>query len=262
MLQHLLIKNYALIQHLELNPDQSLNIITGETGAGKSIILGAIGLLLGNRMDTKALYDPAQKCFIEGHFNIKKLDIQSFFEKEELDYEPVTIIRREIAPSGKSRAFINDTPVNLDLLKQIGEKLIDIHSQHDTTALASNEYQLQIVDNYAENQTILEEYKHSFADFLVAKNALNNLEKKIANFKKDLDYNQFQYEELKKVKIVAGELQTIEDELNILENAEDVKIKLQMIAEFLYNAENSAIDYLEEAQANFNSISKYSANYL
>ncbi len=262
MLQHLLIKNYALIQHLELNPDQSLNIITGETGAGKSIILGAIGLLLGNRMDTKALYDPTEKCFIEGHFNIQKIGIEKIFELEELDYEPITIIRREISPNGKSRAFINDTPVNLDLLKQIGEKLIDIHSQNDTNALASNEYQLQIVDAYAKNQSVLLDYKDCFTEYLLAKNNLSVLQKKLAALKKDFDYNQFQYEEIKKVKIIAGELNTIEEELNILENAEDVKIKLQLIGEYLYNAENSAIDYLEETQANFNSISKFSANYL
>lgn len=261
MLQHLLIKNYALIQHLELNPDKSLNIITGETGAGKSIMLGAIGLLLGNRMDTKALYNLDEKCFVEGHFNIENLNLKSTFENEELDYEQITIIRREISPTGKSRAFINDSPVNLEVLKKIGEKLIDIHSQHDTLALSSNEFQLQIVDTYAENDVIFQKYKNSYANYIQEKSHLESLQKKANNNKKDFDYNSFLYEELKKVKLKDGELEQLEQELNVLENAEEVKIKLQMIAEYLYNAENSAIDYLEEANGNMASISSFSANY-
>jgi DNA repair protein RecN (Recombination protein N) len=262
MLQHLQIKNYALIKHLELNPDQSLNIITGETGAGKSIILGAIGLLLGNRMDTKALYNPDEKCLIEGHFNLKDLNLLWLFESEELDYEQITIIRREINPQGKSRAFINDTPVNLDTLRKIGEHLLDVHSQHDTNALASNEYQLQLIDSYAQNQTEIFQFKEAFAHYLVAKNALDNIEKTAKANKKDFDYNNFLFEELVKSKIVIGELEQIEQDLLIQENAEDVKIKLQLIAEYLYNAENSSIGFLEEAYTNMNSISGFSANYL
>lgn len=262
MLQHLQIKNYALIKHLELNPDPSLNIITGETGAGKSIILGAIGLLLGNRMDTKALYNPDEKCLIEGHFNVKDLNLHWLFESEELDYEQTTIIRREINPQGKSRAFINDTPVNLDTLRKIGEHLLDVHSQHDTNALASNEYQLQLIDTYAQNNTEYFNFKEAFAHYLVAKNALENIEKKAKANKKDFDYNNFLYEELAKAKIINGELEQIEQELLIQENAEDVKIKLQLIAEYLYNAENSSIGFLEEAYTNMNSISGFSTNYL
>ncbi len=261
MLQHLLIKNYALIQHLELNPDKSLNIITGETGAGKSIMLGAIGLLLGNRMDTKALYNLDEKCFVEGHFDIENLNLRPIFEIEELDYEPLTIIRREISPTGKSRSFINDTPVNLEILKKIGERLIDIHSQNDTLALSSNEYQLQIVDTYAGNDAILQKYKSLYANYIQEKNFTESLKKRAINAKKDFDYNSFLFEELKKVKIVDGELQLLEQELNVLENAEEVKTKLQLIAEYLYNAENSAIDYLEEANGNLAAISGFSTNY-
>ncbi|MES2797029.1 MAG: DNA repair protein RecN [Bacteroidota bacterium] len=262
MLQHLLIKNYALIQHLELNPDQSLNIITGETGAGKSIILGAIGLLLGNRMDTKALYNSEEKCFIEGHFDLSNLNLNDVFEEEELDYEQISIIRREISPLGKSRAFINDTPVNLDSLKKIGERLLDVHSQHDTTALASNEFQLQIVDSYAQNLETKEQFKIAYFDYLNEKSNLNSIEKRAALNKKDFDYNSFLLDELKRSKIEKGELDTLEQELRILENAEDVKLKLQLTAEYLYNADNSSIDYLEQALANVNSISGFSVNYL
>jgi DNA repair protein RecN (Recombination protein N) len=262
MLQHLQIKNYALIQHLELNPDKSLNIITGETGAGKSIILGAIGLLLGNRMDTKALYNPDEKCYIEGHFGVETLGLKPIFDEEELDYEPVSIIRREISPMGKSRAFVNDTPVNLETLKKIGERLIDIHSQHDTTALASNEYQLLIIDSYAQNLTQIQDYKTVYAIYQKQKAALELIQKKAISNKKDFDYNNFLFDELSKVKIIDGELQQLEQELNVLENAEDLKMKLQLIAEYLYNAENSSIDYLEEAHSNMASIASFSANYL
>ena len=154
MLSSLLIKNYALIEHLELQPDAQLNIITGETGAGKSIMLGAIGLLLGNRADTKTLYNPDEKCIIEGQFDISGYFIRTIFEEEELDYDTTCIIRREISPQGKSRAFVNDTPVNLETLRRITSELMDVHSQHDSILLGSNEYQLKQVDTYAQNDTV------------------------------------------------------------------------------------------------------------
>jgi DNA repair protein RecN (Recombination protein N) len=261
MLHHLLIKNYALIQHLELKPDKALNIITGETGAGKSIILGAIGLLLGNRMDTKALYNADEKCFIEGHFDLANFKIKKIFEQEDLDYEQICIIRREISPSGKSRAFINDTPVTLETLKRIGFELIDIHSQHDTIALGSQEYQLQIIDTYAQNQNELGEYKIAFDNFSEKKNKLIDLERIAKLNKKDFDYNNFLYDELKKAKITKGELAIFEQELNVIENAEEVKVKLHLAAEYLYNADNSAIDYLEGAYGALNNIATLSSNY-
>jgi DNA repair protein RecN (Recombination protein N) len=262
MLHHLLIKNYALIQHLELSPDASLNIITGETGAGKSIILGAIGLLLGNRMDTKALYNPNEKCLIEGHFDVSNFGIKAIFDQEELDYESVCIIRREISPLGKSRAFVNDTPVNLETLKRIGEKLIDVHSQTDTLALASNEYQLGIVDAYAQNGIEIKSYSVDYQELLVAKSNLDALEKQAKLGKKDFDYNNFLFEEISKSKLVIGELEQLEQDLELVENAEEVKVKLELVTEYLYNADNSAIDYLEEAASNLGSIAGFSDNYL
>jgi len=155
MLKHLTIKNYALIKHLEMQPSSEFNIITGETGAGKSIMLGAIGLLLGNRADTKALYDKSQKCVIEGNFDVTGYPVKEIFEEEELDYENETIIRREINQNGKSRAFINDTPVMLETLKKVGDQLIDIHSQHETILLGSSNFQLEVVDSVASNQELL-----------------------------------------------------------------------------------------------------------
>src|SRR5690606_1487530 len=140
MLKHLLIKNYALIRHLELTPSSSLNVITGETGAGKSIMLGALGLLLGNRSDTKVLWDENEKCITEGTFYIRDYKLKSFFKSEDLDYDDTTVLRREISPGGKSRAFINDTPVTLDVMKRLGTQLMDIHSQHETLQLGNHQF--------------------------------------------------------------------------------------------------------------------------
>jgi DNA repair protein RecN (Recombination protein N) len=151
MLIDLKIKNYALIEQLEMNPSPVLNIITGETGAGKSIMLGAIGLLLGNRADSKLLFNQAQKCVIEGVFDISQYNLKEVFTTEDLDFDEQCILRREISPSGKSRAFVNDTPVTLDVLRKIGENLMDIHSQHDTLQLGDTSFQLNILDIYAGN---------------------------------------------------------------------------------------------------------------
>src|SRR6185369_16305820 len=152
MLIHLSIKNYALIRHLELQPSAKLNVVTGETGAGKSIILGAIGLLLGNRADAKALWDENEKCITEGTFDISAYSLKEFFEQENLDYESQTVIRREVGPTGKSRAFINDTPVTLDVMRKIGNRLMDVHSQHETLELGRHQFQLELIDSFAGNE--------------------------------------------------------------------------------------------------------------
>src|SRR3990170_65264 len=149
MLKHLTIRNYALIKHLEMDPSANLNVITGETGAGKSIMLGALGLLMGNRADTKVLWDEQEKCVTEGVFSIKDRKLKSIFKAEDLDYDDHTVIRREISPGGKSRAFINDTPVTLEVMKKIGSLLMDVHSQHETLQLGTHSFQLQLIDTYA-----------------------------------------------------------------------------------------------------------------
>ena len=189
MLTNLLIKNYALIQQLEMRPDKELNIITGETGAGKSIMLGAVGLLLGNRADTRVLYAPEEKCIIEGNFDVSEYDLRPVFEEEELDYEATCIIRREINPSGKSRAFINDTPVNLDTLRKVGNSLIDVHSQHDTLLLGSNEYQLSILDAYAQNRAVFKQYQAAYRQYRKSEDTYKQLSENAATYRKALDYN-------------------------------------------------------------------------
>lgn len=261
MLTHLLIKNYTLIEHLELTPDPTLNIITGETGAGKSIMLGAIGLLLGARADTKVLYNPQQKCIIEGAFDVSGYFIEHIFEEEELDFQSTCLIRREIAPSGKSRAFVNDTPVNLETLRRITAQLMDIHSQHDTLLLGSNEFQLQIVDTYAQNEKDLRQYHIHYDDYRAKNQLYENLKAEAIKSRKEYDYNLFLYEELANAQLQPDEQELLEQELNILENATEVRAKLQMTTEYLDNPEQSALIYLRNAISNLNAISKIAHQY-
>ncbi len=261
MLTSLLIKNYALIKHLEIQPQSGLNIITGETGAGKSIMLGAMGLLMGNRADTKALFDENEKCVVEGNFNISKLNLKQFFEDFELDYESLCLIRREISPAGKSRAFVNDSPVTLEVLKALGVYLMDIHSQHDTLLLNTNSYQLALVDTFAGNQSLLDVYGVSYKEFKTAEKALQLLRTNADAFKKEFDYNKFLLEELVVAKLVGEEQAELEEELMILENAEEVKRKLGFAYEYLNNAELSVLGLLKDANVALGSISGISEKY-
>jgi DNA repair protein RecN (Recombination protein N) len=261
MLKHLVIKNYALIQHLELSPSASLNIITGETGAGKSIILGAVALLLGNRADAKSLYSETEKCSIEGHFDVSGLGIESIFNNEDLDYEPVSIIRREISPQGKSRAFVNDTPVTLETLKKIGENLIEIHSQNETLALAAEQYQIELIDAFAQNKKEKTAYQNSYLVYQQAQKELAKIKENAAQQLKDYDYNNFQYQELYKAKIEIGQLDTLSNELKLLESAEDVKLRLAQANVLLYEAETAALPSLEQALIQINALQKYGSSY-
>jgi DNA repair protein RecN (Recombination protein N) len=261
LLSHLLIKNYALIDQLELSPDRELNIVTGETGAGKSIILGAIGLLLGNRADTRVLYNPEQKCIIEGTFGVSGYRIEQIFEEEELDYSDTCIVRREISVSGKSRAFVNDTPVNLETLRRITSEMMDIHSQHDSVLLGSNEYQLEIVDTYAQNEAHLRTYRSDYQTYRAKKAHYDQLQSEASAMRKEFDYNNFLYEELVKAQLLPEEQETLEQELTILENAEDIKERLQVAYEYLDNTEQSVIDFLKGTVSNLAYISKLSNQY-
>ncbi|GAB3805865.1 DNA repair protein RecN [Spirosoma humi] len=261
MLSHLLIKNYALIDELELSPDRELNIVTGETGAGKSIILGAIGLLLGNRADTRVLYNPEQKCIIEGTIGVSGYQIERIFEEEELDYSDSCIVRREIGVSGKSRAFVNDTPVNLETLRRVTSRMMDIHSQHDSVLLGSNEYQLEIVDTYAQNEGQLRTYRADYQSYRAKKSHYDQLQTEASAMRKEFDYNNFLYEELVKAQLVPDEQESLEQELTILENAEDIKERLQVAYEYLDNTEQSVIDFLKGTVSNLAYISKLSNQY-
>jgi len=261
MLSHLLIKNYALIEHLELMPDANFNIVTGETGAGKSIMLGAIGLLLGNRADTKTLYNESEKCIIEGTFDMAGFYIKNIFEEEELDFESSCILRREISPNGKSRAFINDTPVTLETLRKIASQLMDIHSQHDSILLGSNEYQLRIVDTYAQCHDKLVEYQDKYRTYKKLQDAYQQLQIEADQNKKEFDFNNFQLEELVKAKLNPNEQELLEQELNILEHAEEVKLRLKTVYESLNNSEQSILSVLQSTVSSLTPIASYSPDY-
>jgi DNA repair protein RecN (Recombination protein N) len=261
MLSHLLIKNYALIETLELTPDTALNIITGETGAGKSIMLGAIGMLLGNRADTRVLYHADKKCIIEGTFALSGYAIETILAEEDLDYAPLSVIRREISPAGKSRAFVNDTPVNLETLRRVTTQLMDIHSQHDSILLGSNEYQLQLVDTYAQNDALLETYRTDYQLYRTRQSAFDKLQTEAAAMRKEFDYNNFLYEELAKATLQPDEQDALEQELVVLENAGEIKERLLLAGEYLDNAEQSVIGFLKGAVATLTQISRLAGQY-
>jgi DNA repair protein RecN (Recombination protein N) len=263
MLKNLLIRNYALIRELEMQPDQELSIITGETGAGKSIMLGAIGLLLGNRADTKVLYNAEEKCVIEGTFEVPEHDsLFHVFEEEQLDYDTVSIIRREISPSGKSRAFVNDTPVTLEVLRKIGGLLVDIHSQHDNLQLGSNEFQLYIVDTYAQNQLLRGQYREAYKTYRKYETQYNELTKNADSLRKELDYNKFLLDEINEADLTSNEEQEVlEDDLRMLENAEEIKTKCNTSLDILNNSEYSVLNSLHQVVSILGQISGLSSKY-
>jgi DNA repair protein RecN (Recombination protein N) len=257
MLRNLQIQNYALIRQLEIEPSPGLNMITGETGAGKSIMIGAVGLLLGNRVDTKVLYDKNEKCIVEGTFNIREYNLCELFELKDLDYQDETIIRREISPSGKSRAFINDTPVTLDIMKELGIHLMDIHSQHDTYKLSSLNYQLSLVDVFSQNQQVLQEYKESYRKYKIKKKKLDDLLLEAESIRKEADYNHFLYEELAAADLTTGELEMLEDELSTLEHAEEIKSVISEAIALLHDHDYAILDNLSLVNKRIESIASY-----
>lgn len=246
---------------MEIKPEAGLNIITGETGAGKSIMLGALGLLMGNRADVKALFDEKEKCVVEGVFDVKALDIQYFFEENDLDYEDICFIRREVSPTGKSRAFVNDSPVTLDVLKSMGVFLMDIHSQQDTQLLNSNTFQLNLVDSFAQNQELLGAYKAAFLNFKASEKKLLEVKKNAQDLKKEFDYNSFLLEELIAANLVADEQEELEQELLELENAEELKRKLSLTFQYLNNTEQSVLSLLKDANSSLGSIANIAEKY-
>lgn len=226
MLTQLSIKNFALIEQLEMNFSNQFSIITGETGAGKSILLGALGLILGKRADLTSLKDKEQKCIVEAHFQVEKYKLKDFFAQNDLDYEDLTIIRREILPSGKSRAFVNDSPVNLSELEALGSYLIDIHSQHQTRELTEEDYQIQILDAIANHQNILNNYQQTLSKFKSEKNTLKKLLAEKEALAKEADYNSFLLEELLAANLKEDEQAELEIEFEKLNNVELIKENL------------------------------------
>lgn len=261
MLTHLTIRNYALIRHLEVTPSEHLNVITGETGAGKSIMLGAIGLLLGNRADTRVLWDEKEKCITEGTFDITSYSLQALFESENLDYEETTVIRREISPGGKSRAFINDTPVTLEVMKKIGSRLMDIHSQHETLELGNRLFQLQLIDTFAGNHKIRAAYDLAWKSFQVTKSIYEDLLKDAETLRQESDYVRFQLDELAKADLQEGEQEALETQLKILEHAEDIKNRFNEALARIGNNDGSATSVLADVRSQMNAIASFSPAY-
>ncbi len=261
MIQSLIIKNYALIQELELRPSERLNIITGETGAGKSIMLGAIGLILGSRADVKVLFDASTKCTVEGIFDIREYRLQQLFDELDLDYEDPCVIRREINPAGKSRAFVNDTPVTLDVLKTLGPKLLDIHSQHETLELGKNKYQLQTLDAFAQHPQLLAQHEEAFDQYDRHRKELEALQSQAKASAEQLDYKQFIFNELSEAQLTAGDQESLEAELATLENAEEIKEALAMAEQALDQSDFAVLDQLKTISLQLSKIAPYSENF-
>lgn len=257
MLKHLSIQNYALIDKVEVDFSEGLTIITGETGAGKSILLGALGLIAGSRADAQSLQDKTKKCIVEASFNIKEYSLKDFFDANELDHEPTTTIRREVNPEGKSRAFINDTPVTLNQLKELAEKLVDIHSQHQTLTLNGSTFQLSVVDAYAQHSDLIAEYTSNFKIYKTLEKTLNELLLREAQAKKDQDYFQFQFNELEDANLKAGEQPLMEQELEALNNAEEIKLNLSKTAFGLNGGEQNILTSLNEIKIILASFAKF-----
>ena len=257
MLQKLSISNYALIDNLEISFGGGLNILTGETGAGKSIILGALSLILGQRAESRYFFNQQKKCVIEGTFKIGDFHLKSFFEENDLDYEAETVLRREISADGKTRAFINDTPVNLTALKLLGERLIDIHSQHATLEINDPEFQLLVVDSVAKHDELLNDYRAKFKSYKKSAARLTQLIEESDKAKADLDYYQFQFDELEKAALDADEQEKLEQQLYTLNNAEEIKRNLLSANYLMNDNDTSALSQLREAAQQLGTIEKF-----
>lgn len=261
MLKQLSIKNYALIKESTIAFPKGFTVITGETGAGKSILLGALGLVLGNRAETDALYDKTKKCIVEGVFDISEYQLNAFFAENDIDFEKETNIRREISSEGKSRAFINDTPVNLSVLKSLSEKLIDVHSQHETLLINQSSFQFKIVDSFANTKTELVQFHEAFVEYTKNKKQLNELKEKETQLKKELDYIQFQFKELDELSPVDEELAQLETDSETLENAESIKANLHVIFEALNGDNESAVTKINSLKSIASQLTKYGDKY-
>lgn len=261
MIKRLFISNFALINEMDVTFPGKLTVITGETGAGKSIFLEALGLVLGNRADLNALRNRSKKCVVEAEFDIGELDLKNFFENEDLDYDPTLILRREINAEGKSRSFLNDTPVSLQVLKSISEKLIDIHSQHQTLQLNQANFQMEMVDAFAGSLNVLKQYKKIFAQLSKAKNHLSELEAQEAQAKKELDYIQFLYNELDEAHLKVGDLKALEEESLMLENAEMIKNSLANANTVLLSGEVNVLNSLTQVKQTLQSLNKFGNKY-
>src|SRR5690554_5136110 len=257
MLTRLSISNYALISKLDIDFHAGLNTITGETGAGKSIILGALGLILGKRADLSVLKDQNRKCIVEGIFEVKNYNLEVFFTENDLDYDNPVILRREITSSGKSRSFINDTPVQLKVLRVLGLMLIDIHSQHQNLELGNHKFQLQLVDEVSGAKNILQQYRQEYKEYKSLEKALHDLKELNDKEKTDLDYWQFQFNQLEGANLQENEQEILEAELSSLTHAEEILNALTGVHELLNNDQYSVVQNLKSCQKLLESIDDY-----
>jgi DNA repair protein RecN (Recombination protein N) len=257
MLIKLFVQNYALIKELDIELETGLTIITGETGAGKSILLGALSLILGTRADSSVLLDKNEKCIVEGTFRIEEYELNEFFNSNELDYEVITILRREINPAGKSRAFINDTPVTVNLLKELGEKLIDIHSQHQTLMLSDNSFQLNLIDSFSGTANLIHEYRDTFTNYRKLKKEYSSIKEKADKNRADLEYYQFQFKQLEEAKLNQGEQTELEAEQELLGHAEEIKLALTSSSNLFFADGISILSMLREVKNNLGRISSF-----
>lgn len=256
MLRSLYIQNYALIEQLDIRLENGFSVITGETGAGKSIILGAIGLLLGQRADVKAIRRGASKCIIEARFEIAAYGMQPFFEANDLEYEDECILRREVYASGKSRAFINDTPASLAQMKELGEMLIDVHSQHQNLLLNKEGFQLNVLDILAHNDGALSVYADCYGSWKKAQQQLEELIARAERDKADEDYVRFQLEQLEEANLTAGEQEELEQEAELLSHAEDIKAGLYRVGQGLSADEGGLLPLLNDCLSTMQSMRK------
>jgi len=261
MIKSLQIRNYALIDELTINFSKGLTIITGETGAGKSILLGALGLIMGKRADIKSLYNLENKCVVEAEFDISEYELKAFFEEQDLDYDHHLFVRREITPSGKSRAFVNDTPVNLPVLQQLSAALIDLHQQFDNLDIHKVSFQLRLLDALAENKGRLAEYQKDYVQYQADRRRLKELVERNNNASKELEFLEFQLEELVKAELQADEQQSLEEELDRHTNSEDIKRTLAGAFQQLSESEVAVIAQLQEINHSVGSLRKFGEQF-
>ena len=257
MLRQLSIENYALIRSLQITFNEGFTAVTGETGAGKSIILGALGLLVGQRADTQVLQDKERKCVIEAVFDIGGLGLEKFFADNYLDHDTNVLIRREILPTAKTRAFINDTPVSLQIMRDFGNMVVDIHSQNQTLTLLNPDFQMRFVDTLADNAELLKKYASEYAVFQNVKSELARLREELQQSRRDKDYNQFLFDELEKAQLAENEQEELEQELNLLNNTETIKQTFGEILESADRQDDAAIPRLMSAKSQLSKITGY-----
>lgn len=258
MLKHITIRNFALIEHVEIDFSCGFSVITGETGHGKSVFLGAISMLLGQRSDVKAIREGADRCIIEGCFDLTGFSLQSFFEESDLDYCDECIVRRELSSNGRSRAFVNDTPVSVSQLKELGTKLIDIHSQHQNLLLGDKFYQLGVLDILAADKELLDAYSNVYDKYMALNRELNSLKESLEAGRRDEEWLRFQFEELEEASLKEGEIEELEQEINELSHAEDIQAALLGACSSLDGDDRNLLASLREAS---NALSRVSSHY-